>query len=133
MGCVWEVPSRGAASNATISVVGTIAVIIGQVGIFVVAVWYLHLNGGKWIKVVQIGGLVALLGMGVAATVRVVGLSQAFGTPSVKLVDEGEKDWNFGQLLSVLLLVLPLISAIEILRGKLLLSSVIPPFCLTFF
>jgi hypothetical protein len=116
--CVWVAESRGAASNSTISIFGTIAVIVGQVGIFVVAVWYLHVNGGKWIKVVQIGGLVALLGMGTAAAVRVVGLSQAFGTPSVKLVDEGEKEWNFGQLLSLLLLVLPCISAVEILRGE---------------
>lgn len=96
--------------------------IAGQVIFFGLAVLYLHLNGGKWIKVVQIGGLVALLGLGHAAAVRVVLLSQAFGSPSVKLADEGEKEWNFGQLLSLLLLVLPAISAVEILRGEFLVT-----------
>jgi hypothetical protein len=44
-------------------------------------------------------------------------LSQAFGTPSVPLADDGEKDWSFGQLLPLLLLLLPLVSAVEIMRG----------------
>jgi hypothetical protein len=52
------------------------------------------------------------------ATVRVLLLSQAFGTPDTPLSDWGEKSWSFGQLLSMLMLVLPVISAIEILRGQ---------------
>lgn len=61
------------------------------------------------------------MAMAIAAAVRVILVSQAFGTPSVKLDDSGEKDWSFGQLLTMLLLVLPFISALEIYRGEILL------------
>jgi hypothetical protein len=36
----------------------------------------------------------------------------------VKLSDEGEKQWSFGQLLSLLMLILPVISVVEIMRGE---------------
>jgi hypothetical protein len=42
----------------------------------------------------------------------------------VKLSDDGEKQWSFGQLLSLLLLLLPVISVVEILRGEI---AVAPP------
>jgi hypothetical protein len=42
----------------------------------------------------------------------------------VKLGDEGEKQWSFGQLLSLLMLILPVISVIEIMRGDI---AVAPP------
>jgi hypothetical protein len=58
------------------------------------------------------------------ATVRSYLLSQAFGTPDVKLGDEGEKQWSFGQLLSLLMLLLPVISVVEIMRGEV---AVAPP------
>jgi hypothetical protein len=58
------------------------------------------------------------------ATVRAYILSQAFGKPDVKLSDEGEKQWSFGQLLSLLMLILPVISVIEIMRGEI---AVAPP------
>jgi hypothetical protein len=63
--------------------------------------------------------------IGFGATVKVITLSQAFGMPSVNLADTGEKDWSFGQLLPLLLLLLPLMSAIEIYRGKFLSCFVI--------
>ena len=122
--CVWQVQSDGAPSNAAISIVGTIAVIAGQVIFFVLAVWYLHVHERRWIKAVQTVGLIALIAMGAGAAVRVVLLSQAFGTPSVPLMDTGERDWSFGQLLPLLLLLLPLVSAVEIMRGNLAPSSV---------
>ena len=40
------------------------------------------------------------------------------------LSDQGEKDWSFGQLLSMLMLILPVISVVEILRGEI---AVTPP------
>jgi hypothetical protein len=58
------------------------------------------------------------------ATVRAYLLSQAFGTPDVNLGDDGERQWSFGQLLSLLMLVLPVISVIEIMRGEI---AVAPP------
>lgn len=118
IGCVWEVPSHGAASNSGISVAGTIAVMGGQCIFFALAVWYLHVRERGWLKIVQILGLLVLVAMGAGAAIRVIMVSQAFGTASVPLADKGEKEWSFGQLLSLLLLLLPLVSAIEIMRGK---------------
>jgi hypothetical protein len=118
IGCVWEVPSHSAASNSGISVAGTIAVMAGQCIFFALAVWYLHVRERGWLKIVQILGLLVLVAMGAGAAIRVIMVSQAFGTASVPLADKGEKEWSFGQLLSLLLLLLPLVSAIEIMRGK---------------
>lgn len=116
--CVWELPNDNSPqNNAAISIVGTVAVIAGSCLVFGVAVWYLHNRTRRWTKIIQVVGLLFLIAVAVGAAVRVLLLSQAFGNPSVKLRDEGEKDWSFGQLLPVLLLLLPLVSAIEILRG----------------
>ena len=121
IGCVWEVETRGAADNASISVIGTIAVIAGNVLVFGAATWYLHYRKNpRWMKTVQVVGLIVLFAIAIGATVRVVLLSQAFGSPpeSVRLVGNGEKEWSFGQLVPLLLLVLPLISTVEIVRGE---------------
>jgi hypothetical protein len=115
--CVWQVPSTGAPSNAAISIAATIAVIGGQCVFFLVGVWYLHVKERRWITLIQTVGLVFLVAIGAGAAIRVILLSQAFGTPSLPLADNGEKDWSFGQLLPLLLLLLPLVSAVEIMRG----------------
>ena len=116
--CVWQVASHNAASNVAISIAGTIAVMAGNCIFFAVGVWYLHMKERRWVKIVQVVGLLVLVGIGAGAAIRVILLSQAFGSPSVPLADTGEKDWSFGQLLPLLLLLLPLVSAIEIVRGK---------------
>jgi hypothetical protein len=121
IGCVWEVDSRGSSSNAAVSIAGTIAVIAGQAIVFVLATWYLHNRANpKWLKSVQVLGLIVCTAMGVGATVRVMMESQAFGSPpeSINLVGPPESTWSFGQLLPLLLLVLPIISTIEIMRGE---------------
>lgn len=121
--CVWQIPSHTAASNAGISIAGTIGVIAGQCIVFILGVWYLHSKRRAWLKWIQAAGIMFLLAIGVGAAIRVILLSQAFGTPSVPLNGTGERDWGFGQLLSMLLLLLPLVSAIEIYRGTCILSS----------
>ncbi|KAF2120434.1 hypothetical protein BDV96DRAFT_564815 [Lophiotrema nucula] len=121
IGCVWEVTDRGTPSNAAVSVAGTIAVIAGNGIVFLFCTWYLHIRENpRWMKTVQVIGLVILFTLGIGATVRVVLVSQAFGTPpgSVHLIGTGEKDWSFGQLLPLLLLILPLINTVEIMRGE---------------
>jgi hypothetical protein len=121
IGCVWEVEKRGSSSNTALSVAGTIAVIAGNVIIFILGTWYLHFRENpKWLKSVQVAGLVLLIAMGIGATVRVVLVSQAFGSApeSVRLVGPSEGNWSFGQLLPLLLLLLPIISTIEIIRGE---------------
>ncbi|RKF71869.1 hypothetical protein GcM1_250273 [Golovinomyces cichoracearum] len=117
--CVWEVPSTSTPPNVWISIAATIAVITGQAIFFVVSVWYLHVKERRWISIIQLTGLFFFTAIGIGAVARVVLVSQAFGSPSVPLSDNQEKVWDFGQILSMLLLILPLISAVEILRGEL--------------
>src|SRR4051812_3552738 len=69
------------------------------------------------LTLVQILSMLFLLAVGAGAAIRVILLSQAFGEPSVPLNDTAERDWSFGQLLPMLLLLLPLVSALEITRG----------------
>lgn len=116
--CVWEVEGKGAPSTAGLSYVGTIAVIAGNCIIFVLATWYLHSREQRFYKVVQIGGMLLMAAIAAGAAIRIILLSQAFGKPSVKLSDQGETVWSFGQLLSMLLLIMPLINVIEIYRGE---------------
>lgn len=120
--CVWDVPSSSphtAASNAAISVAGTIAVMGGNLLFFGVGVWYFHVRdpNQKLRRIAQVAGLLVLMGIGAGAAIRVMLLSQAFGKPSVRLADGGEREWSFGQLLPLLMLLLPLVSGVEILRG----------------
>jgi len=102
----------------TISIVGTIAVMVGQVAVFIMAVWYLHSRSQRWLQPLRIVSFLILMAIGAGATIRVILLSQAFGSPSVELADDGEKTWSFGQLLPLFLLFLPMISAVEIYRGE---------------
>ncbi|KAH7000031.1 hypothetical protein EDB80DRAFT_896499 [Ilyonectria destructans] len=121
--CVWQVKGNGAPSTAGLSFVGTIAVIAGNVVIFALATWYLHNRSQKFYKLIQITGLVLMTAIAIGAAIRIILLSQAFGNPSVELSDQNEKTWGFGQLLSMLLLIMPLVSVIEIYRGEIQVAS----------
>lgn len=119
--CVWSehAKNKGAQSNKVVSVVGTIAVIAVTVILFILSTWYLHMRRQRWGKVVRLVGLLILVALAVGAAVRVVMASAAFGgKPSVKLSGPSEKAWSFGQLLGMLMLILPFISALEIFRGN---------------
>lgn len=119
--CVWKddhAKSSEGQGNRTISVIGTIAVIAASVVIFALGTWYLHMKRQRWGKIVRCVSLLVLAAMAIGAAVRVIIISQAFGNPSVKLADTGEKEWSFGQLLTMLLLILPFVSALEIFRGE---------------
>ncbi|KAJ9650958.1 hypothetical protein H2198_009752 [Neophaeococcomyces mojaviensis] len=123
IGCVWDADhaktEENAGSNHALSVAGTIAVISASAIVFVLGTWYLHLRKQLWGRFVRVLSLALLFAIAVAAAVRVVLISQAFGTPSVRLADQGETEWSFGQLLAMVLLVLPFVSALEIYRGEL--------------
>ncbi|KAH8677294.1 hypothetical protein BX600DRAFT_430654 [Xylariales sp. PMI_506] len=127
--CVWNAGTdlyKGPSENLAASYAGTIAVIAGNVIIFALATWYLHSRTQRFYRIIQLVGLVLMTASAVAATVRVMLISQAFSTPpaSVVLSDDGERQWSFGALLSVGLLILPVISVVEILRGEI---SCAPP------
>lgn len=122
--CAWQVRgsrSSISASDAAQSFAGTIAVIAGNCVVFAASTWYLHdrrqrrQRGFKWVQLV---GWVIMAAIAVSATVRVVLMSQAFGTATTPLSDDDEKDWTFSTLVSLLMLALPLITALEIYRGE---------------
>ncbi|KAF3070911.1 hypothetical protein GL218_00821 [Daldinia childiae] len=119
--CAWrpETQDGPAAGNAAVSYVGTGAVIAGNVAIFALAIWYLHARARRFYVAVQAVGLVLMAAFAVGATVRVAYLADAFAhsTP-IRLSDSGEREWSFGQLLSVGMLLLPLATVVEILRGE---------------
>ncbi|KAI0008428.1 hypothetical protein F4779DRAFT_641927 [Xylariaceae sp. FL0662B] len=129
--CVWQaggpdLASGPPAANLGVSYAGTIAVIAGNVAIFGLATWYLHSRSQRFYRAVQVAGLALMAASAVGAAVRVIYLSDAFGNPPVRLADPGERAWSFGQLLSVGLLLLPLVSAVEILRGEITCAPALP-------
>jgi hypothetical protein len=117
--CVWKehAEDEGAQANKVVSIVGTIAVIAVTVILFVLSTWYLHMRRQRWGRIVKAVGLILLAAMAVGAAVRVIMVSSAFGTASVDLSGPSEASWSFGQLLALLVLILPFISALEIFRG----------------
>lgn len=120
IGCAFvaDPATGGQDANRGLSTAGTIAVIAANAIVFALAVWYLHLHRMRaWLKFMQIGGLLLLFASGVGAAIRTIMISQAFGNPNVPLTGSSEGDWSFGQLVPLLLLILPLVSAVEIMRG----------------
>ncbi|KAI1498609.1 hypothetical protein F5X99DRAFT_315979 [Biscogniauxia marginata] len=119
--CVWQDDTNKApaTSNVGASIFGTVAVIAGNGIVFLLATWYLHSRTQRWYKIVQFVGLVLMIASSIGATVRVCIMADAFvRSPPIRLSDKGEEQWSFGQLLSVGMLLLPLVSVIEILRGE---------------
>ncbi|KAI1813513.1 hypothetical protein GGS20DRAFT_586457 [Poronia punctata] len=120
--CVWEQTDKSGQTSTgspALSYIGTIVVIAGNVVVFVFATWYLHSRSQRYYKTVQVVGLLFMTAISIGAIVRVSLLADAFGgNHPIRLSDGGEAQWSFGQLLSVGMLLLPLVSVIEILRGE---------------
>ncbi|KAK0710809.1 hypothetical protein B0H67DRAFT_265660 [Lasiosphaeris hirsuta] len=123
IGCAW-VLDKEASSVGGLDYVGTIVVIAGNCVVFGLATWYLHSRQQRFYRAIQMIGLVLMAAIAIGAIARAYLLSQAFGSPDVALSDQGEKSWSFGQLLSMLMLFLPVVSVIEIMRGEI---AVAPP------
>ncbi|KAK5170980.1 uncharacterized protein LTR77_004124 [Saxophila tyrrhenica] len=127
IGCVWVdgADRSGDRNNKALSVVGTIVVIAVTVILFIFATWYLHLRrSAKWAKWVRLIGIILLSAMAVGAAVRVMMVASAFGgDKDVSLRGPSESSWSFGQLLTLLVLILPFISALEIFRGEIGVSA----------
>ncbi|KAI1330719.1 hypothetical protein F5Y16DRAFT_362472 [Xylariaceae sp. FL0255] len=105
--------------NKILSTIGTIVVIAGNVIVFGLATWYLHSRTQRYYKAIQIIGLLLMTAISIGAIVRVSLIADAFShNPPITLSDNGETQWSFGQLLSVGMLLLPVVSIIEILRGE---------------
>ncbi|KAK3684110.1 hypothetical protein B0T22DRAFT_412648 [Podospora appendiculata] len=123
--CAWTLAAAEKKTTVGgLDYVGTIVTIAGNCVIFALATWYLQSTRQRFFKTVQTVGLGLMAAIAIGAAVRVFLLSQAFGTPDVPISDQGEKSWSFGQLLSMLMLILPVVSVVEILRGEI---AVAPP------
>lgn len=116
--CAWSVQDTSAESNNALSFVGTILVIAGNCLVFAAATWLLHDRRQKGFKWIQLMGVVIMTAIAVAATVRVIQVSQAFGVAKTPLSDDGEKQWSFATLVTLLMLALPLMTVLEIYRGE---------------
>ncbi|KAK0371445.1 hypothetical protein CLIM01_11209 [Colletotrichum limetticola] len=122
--CVWVVGNEGKGNQQGISYVGTVVVIIANALVFALASWYLHLRTQKFINIIKIIGILLMAASAVGAAVRCIIASDAFGNgPSYELSDQGERGWGFGQLLSLLVLLFPLVSMVEIMRGDIKVAS----------
>ncbi|EXF78903.1 hypothetical protein CFIO01_06692 [Colletotrichum fioriniae PJ7] len=116
--CVWVVGDEGKGNQRGLSYVGTVVVIIANALVFALASWYLHLRTQKFINIIKIIGILLMAASAVGAAVRCIIASDAFGNgPSYELSDQGERGWGFGQLLSLLVLLFPIVSMVEIMRG----------------
>lgn len=119
--CAWddtiktESPSN---SSEIVSFLGTIVVIAGNIIVFTAATWFLHDRRQRGFKWIQLAGICVMAAIAVSATVRVVVSSQAFGIPSTPLADNGEKQWSFSTIVTLLMLALPLMTVLEIYRGE---------------
>ncbi|KAF9876944.1 hypothetical protein CkaCkLH20_05790 [Colletotrichum karsti] len=117
--CVFKIDHEGSGSMTGLSYVGTILVIAGNVVVFSLASWYLHLRTLRFVNVIKLIGILLMAASAVGAAVRCIIASDAFGNgPVYELSDQGEKGWSFGQLLSLLVLLFPLVSMVEIIRGE---------------
>ncbi|KAK3396960.1 hypothetical protein B0T20DRAFT_246243 [Sordaria brevicollis] len=125
VGCIWAVDAAKGEDKKVaggLDYVGTIVTIAGNVVVFGLATWYLQSRRQKWYRIVQLIGMLLMLGIAIGAAVRIFLLSQAFGKPDVQLSDEGEKNFGFGSILGLLMMALPIISIIEIKRGELMVA-----------
>lgn len=116
--CAWSVKDTSAESNNALSFVGTILVIAGNCLVFAGATWLLHDRRQKGFKWIQLAGIVIMTAIAVAATIMVIQVSQAFGVAQTPLSDNGEKQWSFATLVTLLMLALPLMTVLEIYRGE---------------
>lgn len=119
--CAWSstiTTSKAHTSEEIVSFLGTIFVIAGNVIVFGASTWFLHDRKQRGFKWIQLAGICVMTAIAVAATVRVVVESQAFGTPSTPLADEGEQQWSFSTIVTLLMLLLPLMTVLEIYRGE---------------
>lgn len=117
--CVWEDGTHGSGSTRSgLSYAGTITVMAANVVIFFLASWYLHARVQRFAKAVKLVGTLIMGVLAAGAIVRCILASDALGNgPSYDLTG-AEDEWSFGQLLSVLVLLFPLVSMVEILRGE---------------
>lgn len=124
--CAWNasIPIVSSTDRARIvSFLGTIFAIAGNVIVFFAATWLLYDRRQKGFKWIQLAGLSVMTAIAVAATVRILVTSQAFGHPSTKLADEGEKQWSFSTIVTLLMLALPVMTVLEIYRGEIHMNS----------
>lgn len=116
--CAWQ-PTDRSSSNLGLSFAGTIAIIASNVVVFLLASWFLHVRRvGRFGKMLKMGGVLLMGAIATGAIIRCAFEAKAIGKGPKFDMDDGESSWSFGQILSVLVLLFPLVSVVEILRGE---------------
>ncbi|KAK2770319.1 hypothetical protein CKAH01_14808 [Colletotrichum kahawae] len=125
VGCVWTSVNGTSGGGSAIDYAGTIAVIVANVLVFLGASWYIHSRGKRFARPMIIGGLVLMTASAIGAAVRSFIASSSFGDGphGYKLADDSEKRWEFGQFLSILVLLFPIVSLLEIWRGEIMVAE----------
>lgn len=117
--CAFRPDADASPGNVALSFAGTIAVIASNVVVFVLSSWFLHVRKtGKFAKAAKLGGVLLMGAIATGAIVRCAFESEAIGHGPSFPLDDGETQWSFGQVLSVLVLLFPIVSVVEIVRGE---------------
>jgi hypothetical protein len=123
--CAWiRDPDNARSPLWGLGLAGALAAHIANLAILSLATFYLHYPGKRFPPIVRTMGLGVTIVFALGACTRAMLLSQAFGRPNVQLADMAERNWDHGQRLAMLLLPLPLISAVQIWRGELKIPKV---------
>jgi len=115
--CAWHHEFNNSAVVSPTTYVPTCLTLAGNCLTYGVATWYLHSRSQRFLTAAQVIGVTLMCLSAVVAIVRTLINSQAFGNPPVPLQDLGEKAWSIGQLMCIMLLGMPLVTALEIYRG----------------
>ncbi|KAH6676889.1 hypothetical protein F5X68DRAFT_278110 [Plectosphaerella plurivora] len=117
--CAWQ-PGNGNSGSVGISFVGTIAVIVANAVVFILASGFLHVRKvGRLRTFLKLGGVLLMGAVAVGAIIRCAWEADAIGKGPAFEMDDGESTWSFGQVLSIIVLIFPLVSIVEIVRGDL--------------
>uniref|UniRef100_L2FG41 Uncharacterized protein n=1 Tax=Colletotrichum fructicola (strain Nara gc5) TaxID=1213859 RepID=L2FG41_COLFN len=87
--------------------------------------WYIHSRGKRFARPMIMGGLALMTASAIGAAVRSFMASSVFGSgpQGYKLADNSEERWEFGQFLSILVLLFPIVNLLEIWRGEIMVAE----------
>jgi len=121
MACIFRdypVITPRSISDIRISQAGTVSVIVGQCAIFIMSLLWLHSAKNGWYNPLRALSYLFLTAISIGGTVRIIQLSQVFGTPSVPLKDKTASVLNFGGVVMLCLLISPGLNAFRMYRKR---------------
>lgn len=118
--CVWKLDGEDVSypSDSAPTPYIIIAALLTNSFTFGLAAWYLHKEHERFYMQAQAVGLTLMAVVVGWAGTEVTGISLVFRRPIVALGDFQETTWNYGQLLSVIYILLPTFTAVEMCRDS---------------